>query len=298
LDSPMAETVEALAARLVAAPYAASVGASVEEIAAERVRIAVPFRDDNANPGGALHGGVYASTIDIAAAIAAQGAFCPAPDPLEAWTLDLSVVYLSAAINEAIAAEARVLRRGKEIVSCEVEVRTASGKPVARGLSTVRVVPQAGAPAHALIGRVPEEEPGAAASEPPKIARMMMSVPFIAKQGMKVDRVADGHAVLRMPWRDALADADGAVHEGALAALLDTAGATAAWSVAGFDLRFKASTVAIHLNVHDRARGEDVVARAETIRRRDEIFLNRVAIAATASRRQIATGSVTYRIVT
>ncbi len=39
-----------------------------------------------------------------------------------------------------------------------------------------------------------------------------------------------------VPLRDANADEHGAVHEGAVAALLDTAGAMASWSVTGVDL--------------------------------------------------------------
>jgi acyl-coenzyme A thioesterase PaaI-like protein len=87
------------------------------------------------------------------------------------------------------------------------------------------------------------------------------------------------------------------VHEGAVAALLDTAGAMASWSVAGLDLRSKASTVGIHLSHHSAARGEDVVAQACTLRRNNEVFLNTVTVSGRASGRIVATGAVTYRIV-
>jgi acyl-coenzyme A thioesterase PaaI-like protein len=64
----------------------------------------------------------------------------------------------------------------------------------------------------------------------------------------------------------------------------------------GIDLRYKASTVGIHVNYHAPAR-EDVVAEAHTWRRNDEIFLNQVTVSEAASDRVVATGSVTYRIV-
>jgi acyl-coenzyme A thioesterase PaaI-like protein len=70
----------------------------------------------------------------------------------------------------------------------------------------------------------------------------------------------------------------------------------ASWSLAGVDLRYKASTVGIHVNFHGAAR-EDVVAEGRTWRRNDEIFLNQVTASERSSRRVIATGSVTYRIV-
>ena len=42
---------------------------------------------------------------------------------------------------------------------------------------------------------------------------------------------------------------------------------------------------------------EDVVATARTVRRNDEIFLNQVTVSEVRSKRVVATGSVTYRIV-
>src|SRR5437870_13680695 len=91
-------------------------------------------------------------------------------------------------------------------------------------------------------------------------------------------------------------DHEGAIHEGALAALLDTTGAMASWSIAGLDLRYKASTVGIHVSYHAPAR-DDVAAEARTSRRNDEIFLNRVTVSVRGWERGVATGTVTYRSV-
>ena len=100
-----------------------------------------------------------------------------------------------------------------------------------------------------------------------------------------------------MPFREENDDGDGAVHEGALAALLDTTGAMASWSIVGLDLRHKASTVGVHLSYPGRAVREDVSASGRTLRRDNEIFLNTVTIVGVSSRQVVATGSVTYRIV-
>ena len=100
-----------------------------------------------------------------------------------------------------------------------------------------------------------------------------------------------------MPFRTELGDGSGAVHEGALAALMDTTGALASWSLTGLDLRYKASTVGIHANFHAAPRGEDVVAHARTLRRNNEIFLNQVAVSGRSDGGVVAAGTVTYRIV-
>jgi hypothetical protein len=49
------------------------------------------------------------------------------------------VVYLAAAEKEDLQAIARVLRRGRSLVYLDVEVRSASGSAVARGLVTYKL---------------------------------------------------------------------------------------------------------------------------------------------------------------
>jgi uncharacterized protein (TIGR00369 family) len=293
----------ALGARFEAMPYARSLGIRVERIAPERVRLRVPYKDENSNPGKALHGGVAASTIGIAGALAAWTGFRPSP-ALEASTLDLSVSYLAAAIGEDIVAEAAVLRRGKEIVYSEVDVRNDAGKAIAKGLVTYRGLDGALQPPAASRQRevvpdavVPAPPAGGGAEDVPTLARTIVSVPFMARLGLTITYMREGRARITMPYDPAHGDGAGALHEGALAALIDTTGAMASWSITGIDFRYKASTVGIHVSYHARAVGESVAAVAQTLRRNNEIFLNEVAVRGATSARLLATGSVTYRIV-
>jgi uncharacterized protein (TIGR00369 family) len=285
---------DSLATRVAAAPYCVRLGVVVEALALDRARVRVPYKDENSNPGKALHGGVAASTIDVAGVLAATSAFGDG-ERFDAGTLDLAVDYLAAAIGEDILAEARVLRRGKEIAYVEVDVTNEAGKPIAKGLVTHRSLdrPAVGDERQRLARAEPAGAPDA---DVPTPARMIVSVPFIKSLGMTIERMQDGHALLRMPVTPDTCDHDGAVHEGALAALLDTTGAMASWSLTAIDLRYKASTVGIHVSFHAPARGE-IVAEAHTLRRNDEIFLNQVTLSERESRRVVATGSVTYRIV-
>ena len=139
-------------------------------------------------------------------------------------------------------AEARVLRRGKEIVYADVDVRNDAGKPIAKGLVTWRAVDRA-APREDRQRIARATPPVAGNDDVPPLARAIVSVPFIKSLGMRIDRMVDGHAVLHMPFTPEKRDHAGAVHEGALAALLDTTGAMASWSITGIDFRYKASTV-------------------------------------------------------
>src|SRR5437016_4574010 len=158
----MEDSLAALAARVAGAPYCARLGVVVEAIALDRARIRVPYKDENSNPGRALHGGVPASTIDIAGVLAAATGLAARPT-FDASTLDLSVDYLAAAIGEDIVAEAEVLRRGKEIVYAEVDVRNDGGKRIAKGLVTHRALDRP--PADAERQRMMQASPAAAGGE-------------------------------------------------------------------------------------------------------------------------------------
>src|SRR5437868_3876233 len=198
-------------------------------------------------------------------------------------------------LGARIVAEAQVLRRGKEIVYSDVDVRNDGGKRIATGLVTYRALDRP--PAGDDRQRITRAEPPAGEGDDvPALARAIVAVPFIKSLGMRIMRMTGGHAILRMPFTAEKTDQDGAAHEGAIAALIDTTGAMASWSVVGIDLRYKASTVGIHVSYHAAARG-DLVAEARTWRRRDEIFLNQVTASEADSGRVVATGAVTYRIV-
>jgi len=292
----MSEAFAALRQRFETVPFHATLGLRVEAIDTDRVLLRVPFKDEIANPGRALHGGVAASAIDIAGALAAWSGVEGA-GALEAGTIDLSVDYLAAAIGEDIVATAEVLRRGKELVYSDVDVRNDAGKRIARGLVTYRLFDHAAVPAarDRQLSVAPEPLPQSGELIPG--AEAFVSLGLIAHLGITVSHAHAGVAVLGLPAAGAHDDAAGATHEGALAALIDTAGALASWSIVGLNMRHKASTAGIHVSYHAPARGEAVVAQARTLRRNNEIFLNAVTVSGRTSGRIIAAGTVTYRIV-
>ncbi len=274
-------------------PYADALGVVVDSVDAERALVRVPFQAGNSNPGGALHGGVAASVIEMATALAARAGVEDRPG-LEHGVVDVAVTYLAAAINEGIVAEARVLRRGKELAFVEVDVRTEAGKPIARGLATHRSG-EPGGPDRQLI-REPESAIEADGELPP-FARFFTTAPFMARLGIAARHAADGAARTELPWRDANTGAAGALHGGAVAALIDTTGAMASWSLVPLDPRNKASTPVLHVTHHAPAYDETVIAEATTLRRNDELFANEVTVRGAHTGMLIATGTVLYRIV-
>src|SRR5262245_15339189 len=111
-----------IADRTEALPYVRALGVRVEAVDADRVRLRIPYKDENSNPGRALHGGVAASSIGIAGALASSAGFA-IDGPADASTLDLTVSYLAAAIGEDVVVDGSVLRRGKELAYVDVAVR-------------------------------------------------------------------------------------------------------------------------------------------------------------------------------
>jgi uncharacterized protein (TIGR00369 family) len=270
-----------------------ALGVETVAVSADGARVRVPFREANSNPGGALHGGIAASTIEVAAALVARAGADRAGVVHE--PVDVTVEYLAAAIGEDIVAAARLLRRGKELAYVAVDVATDAGKPIATGLVTYRSAERG--PADRQLHRAMPPFPPPVVATVPSFARVFAAAPFMARLGLAGRSAHDGAAEVALPWQPANANAAGALHEGAVTALVDTTAAMASWSLVALDARNKASTVGLHVSFLGAARDEDVVAQARTLRRNDEIFLNVVDVRGTRSAQPVAVATVTYRIV-
>ncbi len=270
-------------------PYGRALGVSCEFVSDEAARLELAFRETNSNPGGALHGGVAASLSLIGAQAVARTALGPETGPWH--TVSMQINYLAAAISEAVTAEVRLLRRGKELCFVEVKVRSEGERAIADAILAVRGRCGA-APVDLLTssGDGGEHDPG-------PMGERVGGVPFIGSRGIEVELMRQGRSRLRMKWRPENGDLDGGTHEGAALALLDTAGAMAAWAVTGPG-RFKASTPSIQAQILGPPPAGDLVAYARVIQQDNEIFWCDVEVAAAADQRICARGTVLYRIVT
>jgi uncharacterized protein (TIGR00369 family) len=279
----------ARAERLLGAPYGRFVGMALVDVAPGRVRLRLPARPDTRNRNGGLHGGVTASLLDVAGAAAAASVAPTDVDAEASSTVDLAVHYLAPAADEGVVVDGTVTRRSRELVFVEAAVATEAGVGVARSVGIVRF----GGPA--AVDGPPAAAPPVEASTPLEPWRSGSA--FTARLGVLTARLEPGHAVLVLPARPMLHDPSGALHEGALASLVDSAGGAAAWSVHGFDPQGRAATIAMHLCFDRVPAGEDVVVEARTAWSAAGVFLNTVVLAARRSGRRVAAGSVTYRIV-
>lgn len=125
-------------AAIVGSPFGRHLGLHCEEIAADRVRLRLPFAATLATVGSVIHGGAIASLAD-AAATAACWASPHVPPGARGTTIALSLQYLNAGRAQDLLATAEVIQRGGSVCVAEVTVRGIDGTLVARASSTYKL---------------------------------------------------------------------------------------------------------------------------------------------------------------
>ena len=113
------------------------VGLLLEEVRTDYARMRLPYRPELEQPAGVVHGGAIATLIDTVAVPAVGQAYEPG------WmymTVSMNIRYLGAVTGEDAIAEGWIEQRGRSLVFCQAEVRTASGRRAADGtlIYTVR----------------------------------------------------------------------------------------------------------------------------------------------------------------
>lgn len=118
-------------------------GIQLEEVRADYARMRLPFKSQLNQPAGIVHGGAIATLIDTVVVPAIGSGY---DEPHRYITIDLQVQYISALVQEDAIAEGWVVKRGRSIVFCRVEVFGAASGLIATGTMayTVRPVKAAG----------------------------------------------------------------------------------------------------------------------------------------------------------
>jgi uncharacterized protein (TIGR00369 family) len=118
-------------------PFGKGIGLRLEEIEPDRARLVLPFDSAVTTYADVVHGGAVSTLVDVAATAAAWSGAEPTDAPRGA-TIGLTVDFLRAAVGTDLAAEARVIRRGRSVCFCEVDV-TGGEELVAKGLVTYKL---------------------------------------------------------------------------------------------------------------------------------------------------------------
>ncbi len=270
--------------------YSSFLGAELLDVDGESAKLRLPWNTANSNPGDVLHGGCAVSLGILGGQAVARAALGPQAAGFH--TAQLQVSYLAAAQKEEVIAQAHLLRRGKTLCFVRTDVTTQSGKPIAAILTTVR----------GRFGKNPAPPPSHGGdhgeSDPGEIGGFIEQQPFIANRKLRIEHMSGGTSRIAMPFANQHnGDCEGAVHEGAIAALLDTCGAMASWAESGIG-PYRASTVSLQSEAFAPAPAEDLVAYGRCTHRDGDIFWADVDITAASTATVVGRGTVLYRIVT
>ncbi len=130
-----------------------------------------------------------------------------------------------------------------------------------------------------------------------RMAKVIAAMPFTKHLAMEFVNGGEGFARIRMRYQDENSTAGRALHGGALASLIDTTGAMAAWTTAQIATpKYFGSTVGVNVNYLSGAIGEDVFAEGRILKRGKEIIYADVRVTNEAGK-LLAQGTVVYRIV-
>jgi uncharacterized protein (TIGR00369 family) len=129
------------------------------------------------------------------------------------------------------------------------------------------------------------------------IAKVVAMLPFTKHLGIEFVEGGEGYAKLRLRFQRENSTAGDALHGGAIASLIDTTGAMAAWTTAEIlSPRYFGSTVGVNVNYLSAVIGEDAFGEGRVLKRGKEIIHSDVRVTNSAGK-LLAQGTVVYRIV-
>ena len=113
-------------------PFHRYLGLEIVEQRADYGRLRLQRNDSTPTGiGGSVHGGVIATMIDMAAVVSVLSNLPDTGSP--AGTADLAVTYLRQAHGDWVDAEAKVIKRGRQLCTVEVSILNDEGVLCARG---------------------------------------------------------------------------------------------------------------------------------------------------------------------
>jgi uncharacterized protein (TIGR00369 family) len=284
-------SVERARGRFARVPFAGLLGVEVDRLAPDHAVLVLPYQPDHMNAIGVLNGGASASLVALAGTLAAWTGIDLGAEPHLA-CVDLTMQYLAASGDEDVLAEARVLRRGREVVFLDIAVRSRAGAPVCHGTLTYQAVDYAGrTPRVRAAPRLLPPPPSTGASDEHRLFRG-----YVKKLGIEPRHESPGRARLTMPCSPAHADERGDLHAGALASLVDIAAVMASWALVPRRPGPRGSTIGMQVSF-PAGTTEAVVADAHVQQRSESLLFNTVHVTGATSGQLVALGQVSYRLL-
>lgn len=129
---------DVIAQFLPQSPFVVKLGIVADRLEDDEVRLRLPWDPSNVTIGDMVHGGAIATLADLTVMAAA---WCGAqvPPELRGVTVSMALDFMAPARATDVIGVGRVLRRGRSLVNCEVEIVDPAGTLVAKALATYKV---------------------------------------------------------------------------------------------------------------------------------------------------------------
>jgi uncharacterized protein (TIGR00369 family) len=210
----------------------------------------------------------------------------------DARCVDLALQYLDAGREADVVADARVLRRGRDLAFVDVTARSPADVAICRGLLTY-ATPDYGGHAPRLRAD-PVLLPAPSPPTPPANRRLFQG--YVEKLGITPVHESPGRSRLHMPCTPEHLDERGHLHAGALASIVDIAAVAASWASIPRRPGARGSTIGMQVSFPS-VTAEAVVADARVQQRAEALLFSTVHVTTASSGRLVALGQVSYRLL-
>lgn len=130
-----------------------------------------------------------------------------------------------------------------------------------------------------------------------RMAKVISLTPYMVHLGMELVDASDSYAKLKLRYQKENSTAAEALHGGAIASLIDTTGAMAAWTTAEIATpKYFGSTVGVTVNYLSAVIGQDCFAEGRVLKRGKEVIYSEVRVT-NEDGKLCAQGTVIYRII-
>ena len=131
---------EGIAAKLANNPVVEFMGIKLVEVGVGDAALMLPHRQELHNSMGLMQGGILSVLADVAGGVALYSVLS---NPLRVVipTIEFKVNFLRPASGEDIFARGRVVKSGRQVAVCNVDISTHQGTLLATGLFTYMVKP-------------------------------------------------------------------------------------------------------------------------------------------------------------
>ncbi len=128
-----------------------------------------------------------------------------------------------------------------------------------------------------------------------RIEQLLIHSPLGDRLGLTLVALAPDHVVLGLPFQPGNVTVGDMVHGGAIASLIDVAGMSAAISNAPPESQNRAATASLVVNYLGPAKGVEIHAEAEVLKRGKALVVSRITVRDIAGT-LVADGTVTSRL--